>query len=450
MSDHLRSMGRRTIQDPLIALIGIVTIIVVGGLGLILISISASELSEAPGTFVRVLGSCILLATAVHLAGGLLGFLFGIPRSVQYPEESEVRDRQNDSIESEQAIRSVRIKGGVNTNLEQISDWLTKILVGVGLTQIRELIDLFGNLSTYGASSFRDLEGSQTISASIIALFGITGFLAGYLLTRLYLQGALIRADTVVFGADEAHGIDVIYDLRLDDQFPGQSIVPESLSREARAVRNLPFSTLSTVPELIAWARAQVQAGNFSKARDAYDKALSVDSGNVELRQEYARMLIKAGDPDAAIIQLTIATRSESAKKQDNLGRSVSLELMNAYLYDSYPGGFERAIEAGEELRRDPEMGSNPTYWLIRCAAFGQKYSWYRDKGKSVDELKPTRDEAFEAVKKTLQLRPSWRKHLQMLWDPNHPRKVPGEDDLEGFFEDKDEEFSQLLGNDIK
>jgi len=35
-----------------------------------------------------------------------------------------------------------------NTNLEQISDWLTKILVGVGLTQLREIPGQVQRLAT--------------------------------------------------------------------------------------------------------------------------------------------------------------------------------------------------------------------------------------------------------------------------------------------------------------
>src|SRR5215207_3296326 len=51
--------------------------------------------------------------------GALVGFLFGIPRRFQ-------REGSDPAL------------GGlvVNTNLEQISDWLTKIIVGVGLVEI--------------------------------------------------------------------------------------------------------------------------------------------------------------------------------------------------------------------------------------------------------------------------------------------------------------------------
>jgi hypothetical protein len=66
-----------------------------------------------------------LLAGAAITMGALTGFLFGIPRSSQLNLSGSVEDKGKDKVHYQ-----------ANTNLEQISDWLTKILVGAGLTQI--------------------------------------------------------------------------------------------------------------------------------------------------------------------------------------------------------------------------------------------------------------------------------------------------------------------------
>jgi hypothetical protein len=42
----------------------------------------------------------------------------------------------------------------VNTNLEQISDWLTKIIVGLGLVQLRSVPDYLYKASVWMAQSF--------------------------------------------------------------------------------------------------------------------------------------------------------------------------------------------------------------------------------------------------------------------------------------------------------
>lgn len=77
----------------------------------------------------------------------------------------------------------------VNTNLEQISDWLTKIIVGVSLVNS----DQIGNALWRAAGSMADSIGgkdSQSLALAILVYFSVLGVLGGYLLTRLFLQRA--------------------------------------------------------------------------------------------------------------------------------------------------------------------------------------------------------------------------------------------------------------------
>ena len=83
--------------------------------------------------------------------GGFVGFLFGIPRVLQdgqsgsagphpgvRPEApTNLRLPSGASASSPSAGSGFRIN--VNTNLEQISDWLTKIIVGLGLVELRNM-----------------------------------------------------------------------------------------------------------------------------------------------------------------------------------------------------------------------------------------------------------------------------------------------------------------------
>ena len=75
-----------------------------------------------------------------------------------------------------------------NTNLEQISDWLTKIIVGVGLVQLSTLPGKLRALAGYFATAF----GAEAVAPSVVlaiqGYFGIFGFLLGYLWARLYLM----------------------------------------------------------------------------------------------------------------------------------------------------------------------------------------------------------------------------------------------------------------------
>jgi len=86
-----------------------------------------------------------------------------------------------------------------NTNLEQISDWLTKILVGVGLTQVRQisakLYELSGGVA-WGLS--RTHGNNHTFALSLILFYLIVGFLFAYLWTRLYLPGAFQKSESAL------------------------------------------------------------------------------------------------------------------------------------------------------------------------------------------------------------------------------------------------------------
>ena len=143
----------------------------------------------------------LAISGAAGAAGSLLGFLFGIPRTLQ-PNTSahESLDIQNSRNVGEADRRSVEISYHPNTNLEQISDWLTKIIVGVGLIQINEVPAVLRRFATYVAPGLGDATGSRSFSVLILMYFLIAGFLFGYLWTRLYLAGALRTADYANLG----------------------------------------------------------------------------------------------------------------------------------------------------------------------------------------------------------------------------------------------------------
>ncbi len=76
----------------------------------------------------------ILSAFACLAAGGIMGFLFGVPRVFQNDGSRSSAepnaDRDNPSGHPPEPTPSMpTYRMQVNTNLEQISDWLTKIIV---------------------------------------------------------------------------------------------------------------------------------------------------------------------------------------------------------------------------------------------------------------------------------------------------------------------------------
>lgn len=153
-----------------------ITFLMAGGLiAIILFSTPAQKFLS----FISTSSVGILVAGASALVGGLLGFLFGIPRTLQNEPNTE------------RSMTSYR----ANTNLEQISDWLTKILVGVGLTQLSIIPGKLKSLSAFVAQGLGGTPKPSVLATAIIVFYGVCGFLFGYLWTRIYLATALKEAD---------------------------------------------------------------------------------------------------------------------------------------------------------------------------------------------------------------------------------------------------------------
>jgi hypothetical protein len=131
----------------------------------------------------------LLLAAASLAVGGLAGFLFGVPRSLQTPVLPPV----GDDGQSRKQADEIAVRYATNTNLEQISDWLTKILVGVGLTQIGTIVEHVKSASAYFGPAL-GLHG-DALATCVMIYFTISGFFYTYLWTRLVLVGVMSRAD---------------------------------------------------------------------------------------------------------------------------------------------------------------------------------------------------------------------------------------------------------------
>jgi hypothetical protein len=138
-----------------------------------------------------------LWALACLIGGAGLGFIFAIPKPVQpdaIPKQtSNSFSRGGEADVSFEATH--RTPGGqrqlVNTNLVEISDWLTKILVGVGLIQLKSIPPYARGLAELVAGQSGDL----SFALALMIYFSTLGFLFGYLSTRLFLAGAFSRAE---------------------------------------------------------------------------------------------------------------------------------------------------------------------------------------------------------------------------------------------------------------
>lgn len=153
---------------------------------------AAAVAAAASGSSGEVLAIGLLTAVAAFVVGALLGFLFGIPRSIaakQGATQDVAATAPTDGTTTTAPVTPPPTKRnfGANSNLEEISDWLTKILIGVGLVQIHQVSGAIEDLADGLAPGL----GSQGFTVAVVLLvsFSVIGFICSYMFTRLRLQG---------------------------------------------------------------------------------------------------------------------------------------------------------------------------------------------------------------------------------------------------------------------
>jgi hypothetical protein len=212
-------------------------------------------------SFSQVVSISLMTAGASLLVGGLLGFLFGIPRTLQQEAPAQPPSPPEAAV---QAQAGGNVEYVPNTNLEQISDWLTKILVGVGLTQLTKMPGKLVQLSKYIGGGLGDTPGNEAFILVVLIYFVICGFLVGYLTTRLLLAPALRQADLVNLGerterAEKATKEVVTKLKELQDQAQIDANALAIAQRQLRAPRGLPEVSQEDLDNIVAMASPTVR-----------------------------------------------------------------------------------------------------------------------------------------------------------------------------------------------
>src|SRR5258708_11571505 len=168
----------------------------VAGLGAIALWAHGTR-AVANVNFTAFFGADLLIAAAAASAGALFGFVFGIPRTLDPASRAALATAtsQRGSGAASTALMAA------NTNLERISDWLTTLLIGATLVQIKDIAAWVAGL---GKGLF---EGGQAANDAVIPViviyFFALAFLGVYLITRLYLTSAFVQTLGMLTGSIE-------------------------------------------------------------------------------------------------------------------------------------------------------------------------------------------------------------------------------------------------------
>lgn len=363
--------------------------------------------ASSPDNALDAAMALLFTAAAPFALGALTGFLFGIPKTLQgdSPAITVQQPTTPPTPPTPGALatttplpggpnsqRQVVVTHQVNTNLEQISDWLTKILVGVGLTQLTQLPEAIQSVSEFLSSTMGTCDdgyASPAVIGAILIYFSVAGFLTGYLVTRLVLGPEIKQVE-----APDPGAVDRLASPALSPSV-GRDDLPIS-AQDAAAVLQFSLDEMKTTDELIAWGRAQLKR-----------------------------------EPNSAVQAMERAVQREPGDR-----RAIE-NLIFAALYADPPQGFERAIRyAGNFLGR-PDRKESPrdagVYAYLACA-YGQQYRYERDKKKAAPgQLAAIREQVIANVRKALDLDPSWKTLFRQVMDP---RPGSAEDDLEALRDD--------------
>ena len=126
---------------------------------------------------------------AAFFGGTTVGVLFGLPRFQartttpnSNPRDADTRDASGTQLSD-------------NTNLQDVSDWLTKIIIGFGIAQFGEIIQLLGRVTNKVATGMGDADqvsGNEVIAASAMVYGAVCGFFFYYFWARIHFHRNLM------------------------------------------------------------------------------------------------------------------------------------------------------------------------------------------------------------------------------------------------------------------
>jgi hypothetical protein len=338
----------------------------------------------------RAMGGVLLLCLAAGLVGALLGFLFGIPRPLSGTDTPPITTGGT-APPATTNIPQVAKAWGLSTNLTQISDWLTKIIVGVGLVEAKTAWGDFQLLTAAAAGwLFEMRHGSPAVIPAALIGGAVFGFLFTYLYTELIVARLIAAADaglSTLPSPAATRPLQAIHTIR-------QALVPRiSRSRGATETTDQPtqqevnaalqyhlvrLADLTTRLDVQNWSRAKAILDDYRPAVDGYVRLLGMVVGPAEqadpgLLIEAARVLNAAEDWNGAQALAELALQHVAVAtpevQEAIIGDAVALRLAGRV-----PGGYQAALDLLSTPNAAAVIAQSARLRLLRALANGQRY----------------------------------------------------------------------------
>ncbi len=292
----------------------------------------------------------LIAAGAAWLTGALLGFIFGLPHTREGVQPQTSGSSEHDAAGTDAAKTQDRRKDDYrrSTSLEEVSDWLTKMIVGVGLTQLNKIPGKLQDLAGYVANGLaanstgapppdaHALAVNSAFALGICIYFAVDGFLFGFLWACLDLLELFRRLDSK--GLQETKDIAVAAD------------------RKAETGPDATYEIIKARDEYdsIVAKKKRNEAYDVNQAKEFIKKlgeSSALFPGNRALHIVLANLYYETGEWDSAVAVLRgfIATRVKSGEADDDDVATAWFNLSCFYSVRSETPGLKG--KAGELLK---------------------------------------------------------------------------------------------------
>ena len=349
----------------------------IGCLGIILYACQAKDRPE----FLSIIGVAFLIAIAAFFSGGLLGFIFGVPRTQSQPSPSSPQPQTTASTPNPPAATQATPAQAApspappssgptlagqsryqdNTNLEQISDWLCKILVGAGLTQLTALPSVLKRYAIFFAPGLGGFSHSQVFAVGLLIFFTVCGFLVGYLWTRLHLGNALTD-EIEAIGAQLTQVTSKIRSLEEQTEIDAKAL--SLVERLLNPISGTPIPSQDELNAAMKPASTPVRSRIFFKAQKLREENWQVDKAKMARTIPIFRALIAADVEDVypanhAELGFALKDQDDQHRREAEEALSKAIEIRDNLGGKGYPiYEFNRALC---RIYQDPGFKAGPS-----------------------------------------------------------------------------------------
>jgi hypothetical protein len=366
----------------------------------LLVLLIACIVASQSHDWIAAAGISGLIFLSAGTVGALMGFIFAVPRVVA----------EDGAKASGQSTKAKVLS--TNTNLERISDWLTTMLVGVGLSQLTNLNGIFLQFRIFlsETATVYVVDGKPSagvlpaVGPFILVLGAACGFLFMYLLTRLVLVDFFKKSEETLSGVAVAAIQAAVAEVQSGGQGPPP---PPPLPPPAPPPPPPPGG--GTPPDFPA-----EPSGTEPETPTGGTVIRSVQSGKSWNAAAFNTFL--------------------RASQATTLSTDDALEVMFNLLYT--PSGYKGVIQMSGELSRTP-ITKRPEYWFYLAAAFGQQM---QHTAEGSEDRRSARDNAMDSASRAVRIDRSFRSRLWQISNPNS-----SDNDLSLLRDDPD--FRRLVGH---